>query len=76
MSDLRELEVIETPLLGFESSPHRFNLSPDIHKGFRVSGSRNSGILEIGEHKVEFWNREEIHALLEMPGVSPPMFLR
>ena len=29
MSDLEEFEVIETALVGFESSSHRFNLSQD-----------------------------------------------
>jgi len=75
MSGLKELEVIETPLVGLESSSYGFNLSPDIDKGFRVSGSWDSRIFEIGEHESEFWTREEIHTLLEMPGVSPPMFL-
>ncbi len=75
MSGLKEFKVIETALVGFESSSHGFNLSPDIDKGFRVSGSRNPGIFEISEHDSEFWTREEIHALLEMPGVPPPMFL-
>jgi hypothetical protein len=54
MSGLKEFKVIETALVGFESSSHGFNLSPDIDKGFRVSGSRSPGIFKVGEHEIEF----------------------
>lgn len=33
VSDLKELEVIEAALVGFESSSHGFNLLPDIDRG-------------------------------------------
>jgi hypothetical protein len=37
MGDLEELEMIETPLLGLESSSNRFHLPPDIDQGFRLA---------------------------------------
>ncbi len=75
LSDLEEFEVIETALVGFEFSLHRFDLSPDIDKGFRVSCSRNAGILKVCKHAMEFRTHEKIHILLEMPRVSPPILL-
>ena len=73
--NLEEFEVIKATLVGFESSADSFHLSPDVDKGFRVAGSRDVGIFEVGEHGIEFGVHEEIHTLLEVPGISPPIFL-
>ena len=67
MSDLKELEVIETALVGFKSSPDCFHLSPNVDEGFMVSGSRDTGIFEISQHEIEFITHEEIHTLLKVP---------
>jgi hypothetical protein len=74
MGDLKELEVIDTALVGFKSSADCFHLSPNVDEGFRVSGSRDTGIFEISQHEIEFRTHEEIHTLLKVPGVSPPIF--
>lgn len=74
MRNLEELEVIETALGCFESPSNSFYLPPDIDDGFRVSGSRDPRIFRISQHEIEFRGHEEIHTLLEMPGVSPPIF--
>jgi hypothetical protein len=73
--NLEEFEVVETTLVSFKPSSNRFHLSPDIDEAFRLSGSRDFGIFEIGEHEIRFRAHKEIHTLLEMPGVSPPIFL-
>jgi hypothetical protein len=75
MGDLKELEVIETALVGFKSSADCFHLSPNVDEGFRVSGSRDTGIFKISQHEIEFRTHEEIHTLLKVPGFSPPTFL-
>jgi hypothetical protein len=72
---LEELEVIEPTLVTFESSSDNFHLSPHVDKRFRVPGSRDVRIFEVGKHEIEFGAHEEIHTFLEMPGVSPPIFL-
>jgi hypothetical protein len=75
VSDLEELEVIETALGCFESLSNSFYLSPDVDEGFGVSGSWDLGIFKISQHETEFRARKEVHTLLEVPGVSPPIFL-
>ena len=75
VSDLKKHEVVNAALRGFESPPNCFHLSPDIDDGFGISRSRDLGIFEVGKHEVEFRVRQKIHALLEMPRVSPPMLL-
>jgi hypothetical protein len=75
VSDLKEFEVIKTTLGSFKSTSDSFNLSPDIDEGLRVSRSWDSRILEIGKHEIEFRAHKKIHALLEVPGVLPPMLL-
>ena len=75
MSDLEELEMIETALGCFESPSNSFYLSPDVDEGFGVSGSWDLGIFEISQHEIEFRARKEVHTLLEVSGVSPPIFL-
>jgi len=72
--NLEEFEVIKTALGCFESPSNSFHLSPDIDDGFRVSGSRDPGIVKISQYEIEFRAHEEIHTLLEMPAVSPPIF--
>ena len=72
---MEQFEVVFATLGGFESSLNNFHLSPDIDEGFRVSGSRNSRVFEVGKHEIKFGAQEEIYTFLEMPGVSPPMFL-
>jgi hypothetical protein len=75
VSDLEELEVIETALGCFESLSNSLYLSPDVDEGFGVSGSWDLGIFKISQHEIEFRARKKIHTLLEVPGVSPPIFL-
>ena len=75
MGHLEEFEVIQTPLMSFKSSSDGFHLSPNIDEGFTLSGSRDTRIFEVGKHEIEFGAHEEIHTFLEMPGVSPPIFL-
>ena len=75
MSDLEEFKVIDAALICFESSSDSFHLSPDIDEGFRLSGSRDPGIFEIGQHESEFRAHKKVHTLLEVPRVLPPMFL-
>jgi len=67
--------MIKTAFMGFESSTDCFHLSPDVDEGFRLSGSRDTGIFEVGEHEIKFGVHEKIHTLLKVPGVSPPLFL-
>jgi hypothetical protein len=73
--NLEELKVIKTALGCFESPSNNFYLSPDIDEGFGVSGSRDLGVFEISHHEVKFRAHQEVHALLEMPRISPPMLL-
>jgi hypothetical protein len=72
---LEELEVIEPTLVTFESPPDNFHLSPHVDKRFRVPGSRDVRIFEIGEHEIELGTHEEINTFLEMPTIFPPVFL-
>lgn len=73
--NLKELKVIETALGCFESFSNSFYLPPDIDEGFGVSGSRDLGIFEISHHEMKFRAHQEVHALLEMPRISPSMLL-
>lgn len=75
MRNLKELKVIETALGCFESPSNSFYLSPNIDKGFGVSGSKDLGVFEISYHEVKFRAHQEVHALLEMPRIFPPMLL-
>jgi hypothetical protein len=75
MCNLEELEVVEPTSVTFESSSDSFHLSPDVDKRFRVPGSRDVRIFEVGEHEIEFGAHEEIHAFAEMPAIFPPVFL-
>lgn len=63
MSDLEEVEVIETALGCFESPSNSFYLSPGMDEGFRLSGSRDSRISEVGDHEIKFRAHEEIYPL-------------
>jgi len=72
---LEEFEVIQTTVVGFESSSDGFHLSPDIDESLTLPGSRDARILQVGKHEIEFRAHEKIHTFFEVPGVSPPMFL-
>jgi hypothetical protein len=72
---LEELEVIEPTSVAFESSSDSFHLSPYVDKRFRMAGSRDVRIFEVGEHEIEFRAHEEIHTFAEMPAIFPPIFL-
>jgi hypothetical protein len=74
VGDLEEFEVIQTALGSFESSSNRFHFSPDIDEGLGVSRSWDLGIFEVGQHEIKFRAHQEVHTLLEIPRVSPPMF--
>jgi hypothetical protein len=54
ISYLEEFEVIETILVSFESSSDSFHLSPNIDKGFRLSGSRDPRIISL-TNKALIW---------------------
>ncbi len=56
MSDLEEFEVIETALVGFESSSHRFDLSPDVDE---KTEEKNHSVTE--ESFVDFLERPFMH---------------
>jgi hypothetical protein len=71
--NLEEHKVIKTALGCFESPSNSFYLSPDIDEGFGVSGSRDLGVFEISYHKMNFRAHQKVHALLEVPRISPPM---
>jgi hypothetical protein len=60
---------------GFEFPSGHFHLSPDIDEGFTLARSGEARILKVDEHEIKFGTQEEIHALLEVLGVSPPMSL-
>jgi hypothetical protein len=51
-------------------------LTPDVDEGFRLSTARNLGIFEVSKHEIKFRAHEEFDAFLEVPRISPPMFLR
>jgi hypothetical protein len=54
MSDLEELDVVKATLRSVESSSDGFYLAPDVDEGLGASRSRDSGIFELGEHKIKF----------------------
>jgi hypothetical protein len=71
--DLEQFEVVKGAFRSFETSSHGFHLSPHIDESFRLSRSGDPRIFEVGHREIEFWAHKEFDALLEVPGISPPI---
>jgi len=52
--------------VGFESSSHFFDLSPDVDEGFREFGSRDTGIFKVSKGEIEFVAHEGVCIFLEI----------